>query len=747
MQLSVVLIYVISILATVTLGSVVFFQNPNNKINRTFGSFILSILGWQISLFFFYQINDPQSVYWLGKINFVFAELIAVSLFFLCYYFPASRISMAKVYKFVVVLLTLFITTVTLFTPYVVAEEIILGIGERETITGFLYPFFTVFFLFFTGSGIFLLFQKLKKLTGIFRVQTQYLLLGFLLGIIFGVITNILLPVVFKVYSFQHFGLIAPLIFVSFTSYAIIKHRLLDIQLLVTRTISYSILLFILGAIFSVGLFIMGKLLTESADATHRVLYSTVTALIIAYAFQPLRNLVEKTTDKFFYKGRYDTQEVLEKFSKTLVSSYLVEKLSKSIVSEVVSETKMASCQIYIIRDDEIRHYASAGVKAPKEPLEIVELQPLLKGVRHRSILFENIPENQTKTIMRNTDTKAIFPLWTKDNFVGLLFVGDKLSGGILSEQDIKLFELFTPELSLAIQNAEAVYEISKFNQTLKEEVARATARLKAANQRLRQLDQVKDEFVSIASHELRTPLTSIRNYQWMILNNKGGTLSEKQRYYIERSYQATNRLTKLVTDMLNVSRIDSGRILIDVVKTDITQLTNEVIEELQVKIAERSIQVAHVVPQEGLPAVLADVDKVKEVIINLVYNALKFTPKEGKITISYKFDDDFLTVSVVDTGMGIAEDYLSALFTKFGFVKNSLKANHPTTDSTGLGLYISKSIIELHGGKIWAESAGLDKGATFQFTLPIYNQKLFQQLHKQYKKDKDAGLLHTTID
>ena len=173
---------------------------------------------------------------------------------------------------------------------------------------------------------------------------------------------------------------------------------------------------------------------------------------------------------------------------------------------------------------------------------------------------------------------------------------------------------------------------------TLKDEVKRATSKLKAANNRLRELDKVKDEFVSIASHELRTPLTSIRNYQWMILNNKGGKLSEKQRYYIERSYQATNRLTKLVTDMLNVSRIDSGRILLDVEKAYLPDLTEAVIEELQVKIRERQIDVIHEVPKKDtLPFVTADSDKVKEVIINLIYNALKFTPEKGTITVSYK--------------------------------------------------------------------------------------------------------------
>jgi len=232
-----------------------------------------------------------------------------------------------------------------------------------------------------------------------------------------------------------------------------------------------------------------------------------------------------------------------------------------------------------------------------------------------------------------------------------------------------------------------------------------------------------------------------------MLLNDKGGKLTEKQRYYTERSYQSTNRLTKLVTDMLNVSRIDSGRILLNVSKIQLPEMTNDILIELQVKIKEKNIKIIHQHSAEkALPAVLADPDKIKEVIINLIYNALKFTPEKGTINIYYEHQKGFVSMMIKDSGIGIDKSYLSALFTKFGFVKDSLQSNHPSTESTGLGLYISKSIIELHGGKIWAESEGENQGATFIFTLPTYNEEQYKLLHKRYKKEKDAGLLHNSI-
>lgn len=747
MPFSIFIVYFISVVSTLLLGSFVFFQNPKEKINKTFGSFILSILGWQISLFLFYQVSDPLSVYWFGKINFVFAELLALSLFFLCYFFPKVHIRVEKEYLMIATIITFLLASVTLFTPFVVQSEIITGVRERTTVFGFLYSFFVLHFVLFTIGGIALLFIKFKKLTGLYKLQTQYLLLGFFIGITIGTITNIVFPLIFKVYIFQQFGLIAPLIFVLFTSYAIVKHRLLDVQLLVTRTISYSFLLLILGGVFSTGLFVAGRHLFGTNDIGQNIFFSTILALLLAYLFQPLRNILENVTDKFFYKGQYKLQEVLSKLNKTLVSTYLVKDLLNNIVTLITSEIKVSNCQIFLMDDDRIRLYVSKGLSLPKTPLSGAELSTIIKQIGHQKLLFENIGENHLKSLMRTSNTKAIFPLRTKDNFIGLLLVGDKLSGGILRDQDIKLLELFTPELSLAIQNAEAFDEISNFNLTLKDEVERATEKLKAANERLKELDQVKDEFVSIASHELRTPLTSIRNYQWMLLNNKGGKLTEKQRYYTERSYQSTNRLTKLVTDMLNVSRIDSGRLLLDVSKLQLPEMTKDILVELHEKIKEKNIKIIHQhTGEKSLPAVLADADKIKEVIINLIYNALKFTPEKGKIEISYKHEKALVKMMIKDTGIGIDKTYLPSLFTKFGFVKDSLQSNHPSTESTGLGLYISKSIVELHGGKIWAESEGLNQGTTFIFTLPVYSEEQYQLLHKRYKKEKDAGLLHNSI-
>lgn len=193
--------------------------------------------------------------------------------------------------------------------------------------------------------------------------------------------------------------------------------------------------------------------------------------------------------------------------------------------------------------------------------------------------------------------------------------------------------------------------------------------------------------------------------------------LSNKQKLYLDRAYSSTERLINLVNDMLNVSRIESGRLTLDIKPTDIVELANTVYAEILPKAQELGINLVLEKPQEELPMVLADKERIEQVFINLIGNSLKFTPKDGKITISVSHKDGNVAVAVIDTGKGIGKEDMPKLFQKFGMIGNDYLRKQ-STQGTGLGLYLSKSIVELHGGKIWVESGGEGKGAKFSFTL-----------------------------
>lgn len=251
-------------------------------------------------------------------------------------------------------------------------------------------------------------------------------------------------------------------------------------------------------------------------------------------------------------------------------------------------------------------------------------------------------------------------------------------------------------------------------------------------NLQLHQLDKLKDDFVSIASHELRTPMTAIRSYVWMALNRSDVPLSEKLHRYLDRTFISTERLINLVNDMLNISRIESGRIEIIPKAFDIQLLVKDVVDEVNQKAAERKINIKSI--QLDLPQVFADPDKVHQVLLNLVGNALKFTPIGGELDINYFSDGKMIEVSVKDSGVGISGDDLTRLFKKFGRLDNSYVAA-ATSGGTGLGLYISKSLVELMKGRIRAHSDGLGKGATFTFSLPVATPEVISHAEEYIKK------------
>lgn len=291
-----------------------------------------------------------------------------------------------------------------------------------------------------------------------------------------------------------------------------------------------------------------------------------------------------------------------------------------------------------------------------------------------------------------------------------------------LIPQELDILADFAELTALVIDNSNLLGELRNSRQSY----AQMTQTIYSMNAKLHQLDKLKDDFVSVASHELRTPMTSIRSYAWMALYRSDVTLSEKLKRYLTRTLTSTERLINLVNDMLNVSRIESGRIEIIPRAFDIKQLVDDVVAEVAPKASEKKINIK-IDPNE-VSQIIADPDKIHQVLLNLIGNSLKFTPESGIIEISFFSDGKSVETKVKDSGVGIAKEDMQRLFQKFGRLDNTYVAA-ATTGGTGLGLYISKSLIELMKGKIWANSEGLGKGAEFIFSLPVATKEALAEL------------------
>lgn len=236
---------------------------------------------------------------------------------------------------------------------------------------------------------------------------------------------------------------------------------------------------------------------------------------------------------------------------------------------------------------------------------------------------------------------------------------------------------------------------------------------------RLKEIETKKSEFVSIASHELRTPLTAIKGYLSMLLQEDAGELNEQQLKFLDRIYRSTDRLVNLVEDVLSVSRIEENRLATRPRAVDIAEVLDGLIHELDYRAQEKSVTIQ--ISPASLPPVLADPGHLRQVLFNLIDNAIKYTPAQGGVSVSFQRRKGYLITQISDTGVGIAEDQLPKLFEKFERVNNPLSIR---AGGSGLGLFITKSLIERQGGKIWVKSVPKE-GSVFSFSLPIYQEDL----------------------
>jgi len=245
--------------------------------------------------------------------------------------------------------------------------------------------------------------------------------------------------------------------------------------------------------------------------------------------------------------------------------------------------------------------------------------------------------------------------------------------------------------------------------------------RLQEIAEELRRSDEAKTEFISIASHQLRTPLNAIKGYLSLFLDGIYGELDAEKRPPMERLYRSSERLIHLVNDLLGIARIQLGKIALDVEEVDLCEIVKSVVEELGVVAAEKGIALHTSCPPGGVPVVPGDKQKLRDSVLNVVDNAIRYTDK-GSVAVSVRRESNDLVVRVEDTGPGLDPDEAKALFESFQ--RGQVGRTH-WAEGSGLGLYIAKEFITLHGGAIWAESPGKGLGSSFFMRVPFGAKKL----------------------
>jgi len=249
-----------------------------------------------------------------------------------------------------------------------------------------------------------------------------------------------------------------------------------------------------------------------------------------------------------------------------------------------------------------------------------------------------------------------------------------------------------------------------------REELEVLTQKLEKANQRLKVLDQLKSEFVSVASHQLRSPLTSVRGYASMLLEGSYGALSDKARDAIERIAESSRMMALSVEDYLNVSRIQAGNMKYILTDFNLGEMASHIVDDIRRDAIKKGLVLSYKSDLKGQGVVHADNGKTMQILHNLINNSIKYTPK-GTVTVFAHDQGKKLFIDVIDTGIGMSKETINSIFGKFERAKN---ANEVNVTGTGLGLYVAQKMAEEMGGNIEAYSDGEGKGSTFRLIMPL---------------------------
>jgi signal transduction histidine kinase len=341
--------------------------------------------------------------------------------------------------------------------------------------------------------------------------------------------------------------------------------------------------------------------------------------------------------------------------------------------------------------------------------LGLIEKEKTISSISIQDALLKN----KINTIFK-TSYFVTSPILPKEGNKGFLFVGTDNVDMSVTEGDEELITILSNQIGQALENARLFEKTWRAQHDLEEKVEARTHELRLALDEVKKVSQRKTDFVSSVSHELRTPLTSIKGYASILVTGKLGLIPEEARQRIDKINRHCDELVHLVNDLLDIARIESGRMTMKQDSQDLKNIVAGVLDLLSVQLKEKQIESSFNISPDA-PVVFVDFSQIQRVFINLINNALKFTPQKGKITISSKKIDKEVQIDVVDSGCGILKEAQERIFEEFYRVDNLINQQ---TKGTGLGLSLVKNIVEAHGGKVWVKST-VGEGTTFSLTLP----------------------------
>ncbi len=552
------------------------------------------------------------------------------------------------------------------------------------------------------------------------KLQRRQQLFFILLGVSFTVFPVIILSVILPILGYSLGVSFAPtlvIFFASFTTVAIVRHRLFDIRMFVVRAAAYSITVALLALGYIAPLIFVIMRILHLPFEWPKFVVVTIIGTLAATFYHRVHIWFNHVTERIFFRDSYDPTELLATLNNLLVTTIDLKKLLDASARLIENNLRPSYCA-YILFDrsnSEVRFFGNSATL--KKELDYSSISKWLSQSAEGSITVDALPDGYdgVREVLKAANVAMIVKLspekHSRDATLGYIFVGKRQSGKMYDASDSKVMNTIADTLVLAMQNALHYEEIQRFNDTLQSKVEEATRKLKATNDKLKKMDETKDEFISMASHQLRTPLTSVKGYVSMVLDGDVGPITPQQRELLNQSFQSSQRMANLISDLLNLSRINTGKFIIEDSPVHLPAVIEAELGQLREMAAAKNITL-HYQATEPFPTLMLDDNKMHQVVMNLIDNAIYYTPEGGTVTIELLDTPKTIEFRVIDTGIGVPRESQKHLFSKMFRAENARRAR---PDGTGLGLFMVKKVIIEQKGVIIFETEE-NKGSVFGF-------------------------------
>ncbi len=570
------------------------------------------------------------------------------------------------------------------------------------------------YFLESVGSMLY----KRRHVTSKHKGAIHVIILGLFIAFVANILTNILFPQVIKessvVTGLNSIGYVGLFIFVLCIFVAITRQRLFDIRLVVARSLAYIVSLSILATGYGLVVFVLTSVVLDVKIAIGAQIIVAFATAVIGLSFQSIRSRFDKATTHIFYQDSYLPQDLFNTLNNALVTTIDLSKMLTSVSKILENSMYIEQVSIHIY-DAGLKNHRIFSVGNKLGDANLLNTVTTLKP-RSQTVFLSDDFEDGTKVqeAFSSSSVSAVARIGSKmseGRQFGLIVLGVKKSGNPYGEQDIRVLEGVANELAIAVQNALHYEEIQQFNETLQGKVESATRELRATNDKLKKLDETKDEFISMASHQLRTPLTSVKGYLSMVIDGDVGRLNKQQRELLTQSYLSSQRMVGLISDLLNLSRLSTGKFVIDYGPVDLRDVVEQELLQIRDTAAAREVDLIYEAPK-SFPVVRLDNTKIHQVVMNFIDNAIYYTSAGGRVEVQLLDTPSAIEFRVIDNGIGVPRELQRHLFTKFYRADNARRVR---PDGTGLGLFMAKKVILAQGGSIIFESEE-GRGSTFGF-------------------------------